>query len=793
MIVNYLKIAWRTLKSHKGYSFINIAGLALGMACCIFIFLYIQDELSYDKFHRNAEQIHRITYRMNVTGRPVHYTITPTPMARALLDEFPEITSAVRLFPNRERLIVRVEDKSFFEENLFFADESFFDIFTFPLLKGDPKSVLDEPFSLVITEEMAGKYFSDAEPVGKTLTINTGFQSVDYTITGVVKNIPGNSHFRFNMLTTFSSMNARWQQLLTRWMTYVTYTYIRLREDVSPEILESKLPEFLEKYVHDDTNPEAFLQPLARIHLHSQLYPELSANGNIVYVYIFSAIAGFILLIACINYMNLATARSAKRAREVGMRKVFGAERRQIMAQFLGESIVLTLVSFGIALLLVEILKSGFINLTGKKLMAGYMTGLSFFVGFIVVALLTGLVSGSYPALYLSVFRPGEVLKGKLKAGAKSSMFRKFLVVFQFVVSIALIASTFVVHKQLDYMRNKDLGFQKEQIVIIPIHGGGLNLNYESVKNELMRHPNILSACATLRIPGTGFGSRPIRPEGAAENESIHVSDHWVDHDFIDTYGLKIVDGRDFSRDYETDAAEAFLLNEAAVQKLGWDSAVGKRLVWNNAKHGAVIGVVEDFHYRSLHNAINPLVIHIQPRGYLYISVRIKTEDVQQTLDFIRGQWQRFNSTYPFDYFFLDDHFDQLYKGEERLGKLFESFAFLAIFIACLGLFGLAAFSGEQRTREIGIRKVLGATVPNIVLLLSKEFLTLVLISNIVAWPIAFYAMNRWLRSFAYRIDLGVGSFVLATILALIIAVITVSYQAVKAALANPIDSIRYE
>jgi putative ABC transport system permease protein len=793
MIRNYFKITWRTIKRHKGYSLINISGLALGITCCIFIFLYIQDELSYDKFHDNAEDIYRVTYRMTVTGQPIHYTITPTPLASALLHKFPEIESAVRLFPNRERLIVHIGDSSYFEEQLFFTDMSFFDVFSFPLLQGDPDSALDEPFSLVVTEEVALKYFGEEGALGKTLTIDTGFRSNDYTITGVVQSLPSNSHFRFNLLTTFSSMDARWQQLLTQWSTYVAYTYIRLRDKALPELLQAKLPGFLKESVHDDTNPEAFLQPLTRIHLHSNLYPELEANGNIVYVYLFSAVAFLILLIASINYVNLATARSATRAREVGMRKVLGASRKQIMGQFWGEAALLTFLSFLLSVCLIEILKPHFTHLTGREWTGWSLNNLWVLALFSLIAFLTGIISGSYPALYLSGFRTDEALKGKQKAGVINSNLRKSLVVFQFGVSVVLILCTFIANRQLKYMKTKELGFQQDHIVVIPIHGSGLNQSYETIKDELLKNPQIISACATLRVPGRGFGSRPIQPEGAAENESIHMSDLWVDHDFVKTYGLKIEDGRDFSRLHETDVNEAFLLNETAVRKLGWDSAVGKRLVWNSIKEGTVIGVVEDFHYRSLHRAIDPLLIHIQPGRYLYFSVRIKPENIQETLDSIRSLWQRFNPGFPFDYFFLDDHFDQLYKGEDRLEQLFESFALLAVFIACLGLLGLTAFSAEQRTREIGIRKVLGATVPNIVLMLSREFMILVLISNAVAWPIAFFVMNRWLRGFAYRTNMCLWFFILSTLMTLFITLVTVSYQAVKAALANPIDSLRYE
>ena len=793
MFQNYLRISLRNIKQQKGYSFITIFGLAFGMACAIQIFLYNLDELAYDQFHENASQIYRVTYRMNVTGRHIHYPITPTPLAQALRDEFPEIVNTVRMFPNREKIVVQYGDKRFFEEKLIYTDETFFNVFSFSLMKGDYKTVLRDPFSLVITEEMAVKYFGDEDPIGNYLTVNTGFLDQDYLVTGVVRNVPRHSHFRYDFLTPFSSMNERWQELLLQWTTYVAYTYIQLQENVSPVELEKKLPSFLEKYVKDETAPQAFLQPLTSIHLHSQLYPELDSNGNIVFVYILMSIACFILLIACINYMNLATARFAKRAREVGMRKVFGAARRQLIRQFLFESIFLTIFAFMLALLLIELLRPAFNNLVGRELAGSYARNIKVMIGFVCIVLFTGITAGSYPALYLSAFRPSEILKGKLSTGKKSSILRKFLVVFQFSVSTVLIIGTFIVFNQLNYMKSKQLGFDKEHVVVIPNLGGGMQLDYESVKSELTKNTNILSACATLRVPGRGFGSRAVRPEGAAENESIHMSGHWVDHDFVETYGLKILEGRNFSKAYQTDATEAFILNEAAVKKFGWGSAVGKHLVLGERKQGTVIGVVQDFHFQSLHQTIAPLIIHIQPGRYFYVSVRIRPNNIDGTLDFIRNQWHKFDPNHPFDYFFLDDYFDRQYKSEERLEKILRSFAFLAIFIASLGLFGLVSFITEQKTKEIGIRKVLGASSFRIVSLLSKDFIRLILLGNLIAWPIAYVAMNRWLQNFAYRAKLTWGIFIMSAVIALGIGLVTMSVQSVKAALTNPVDSLKHE
>ena len=794
MFKNYLKIALRNIRRHKGYSFINIAGLAVGMACCMLILLYVRYELSYDTYHANADRIYRVAERLHWYGKDTHKAVTQAPLALALETDFPEVIHAVRLMDLRgwgDKVLVAHEEKSFYEEKWLYADASVFDIFTFPLIKGNSKTALIHPFSVVVTESIAKKYFGEDDPTGQSFLIDDEHH---FTITGVVKDVPENAHFRFDFLASFSTVE-RWRgKWLNNWYNHMYYTYVLLDENCKAHELESRFPDFIRNHtgVREEVRIEYHLQSLTDIHLHSKLEGEIEPNGDIVYIYIFASIAVFILLIACINFMNLATARAVSRAREVGIRKVVGAYRSQLVKQFLGESVLFVLLALPVAIVLAELILPAYNALTEKSMGFYLFDHWSVILFFIVVTLFVGVLAGIYPALFLSGFKPIRVFKGRGSDRGRSWL-RKGLIIFQFIISIALIVSTLIVKKQMHYMRAKKLGFDKEQIVVLPtMRDQRLRNLYGTMKHELLKYPKIRNVSASSGLPGriTHHWVFDAKGEGeAGERQSAWIM--MVDHDFVKTLGIEVVEGRDFSKSHATDEKEAILLNESAKETFGWDSPIGKNIKTEN-KEGVVIGVVKDFHFQSLYQRIEPLVMYIYPR-YNYFAVRLAPDDIPASMAFIKTRWQELVPDRPFEYYFLDNDFDSLYRAEERVGEIFEYFAVLSIFISCLGLFGLVSFSAERRTKEIGIRKVLGASVPNIILLISREFVKLVLIANMIAWPAAFFVMRRWLQNFAYRTDFGVWMFFLSAVLALGIALMTVSYQSIRAALANPVDALRYE
>jgi putative ABC transport system permease protein len=792
MFKNYLKIAFRNLRRHKLYSLINVSGMAIGMACCLLIILFIQDELSYDRFNEKADQIYRVAKIETRNDETVNYPLVFPVMAPKLKEEFPEVLDAVR-FDRQSSVAVARENIQFIEPRFFYADANVFDMFTFPLVQGDAKTALQDPYCLVLTEDMARKYFGRENPVGKTLTIDN---KEDYRVTGVLKNLPHTSHIKFDFLASICTMEAENPRYGKLW-AWSCYTYLLLPRGYSPSELERKLPDFVRRHRNEEAAKALtfYLQPLTKIHLHSNLAYEIESNGDIRSIYIFSAIAFFILLIACINFMNLATARSAHRAKEVGLRKVLGADRRQLARQFLGESFILSIFALLIAVALVELSLPAFSALTGKAVRINYIDNGLIPLGLAGLLFFVGIVSGSYPAFFLSAFHPAEILRGKFRAGLKSSFFRKFLVVTQFSISIVLIVSTVVVYTQLDFIRNKKLGFDKEHLIVLSVGEQEMRAKYEAFRNGLLQNSRILSVAASTSFPGLIPTISKFVPEGAEDKEPLTLRNMLVDYDFIKTFGMEIKEGRDFSRHFPTDAREAFLINETAARQFGWDSAVGKKLTDLDGGSGQVIGVIRDFHFRSKHQRIEPLILSILPdnRFIYFISVKLGPGNLQESLSFLKEEWRKYSAGRPLEYVFLDENFDKLYGAEQKLSRLFSAFSFLAILIACLGLFGLASFASEQRTKEIGVRKTLGASVANIVLLFSREFTRWVLVANVLAWPIAYFAMSRWLQSFAYRVDIRLWMFLLAASLALAIALLTVSFQAMKAALANPVDALRYE
>ncbi len=800
MITNYLKIALRITWRHKGYSIINIFGLAAGMACCILILLYVQDELSYDRCHENFQRIYRVIGDEKNEGQVRHVANTYGPLAPALLSSFSEIEHAVRFFPYSAT--VQSGEQKFQEERFFFTDSTVSKVFTFQFKRGDPRTALNSPYGLILTQSTAEKYFGQDDALGKVLRIENRF---DFTITGVLEDLPSNLHFKFDFLAPMSHVTEimGWKP---RWHWPPMYTYLLLPEGYPAADLEKQFPDFIAKHIGAWAKDERalFLQPLSQIYLTPDLENEIEPTSNIAYVYIFSGIAFFILLIACINFINLSTARSTTRAKEVGLRKVVGAQRAQLIKQFLSESLFYAFLGLLLAVGLVELLLPAFNRLAGKALNITYLDNPTMTGGLIALTIFVGLVSGSYPALLLSNFRPITVLKGTLTTtfGARTPLrLRALLVVLQFAISIGLMGITYVVNRQLDFMQNKRLGFNKEHVVIIPVRDEEVQKNFETIKNRLLANSNVLTATALSNFPWRGgFYDFPIQAEGLPAGAHMVLPVLIVDHDFIRTFGIELAAGRDFSREFTTDVREAFILNETAVKKLGWESAVGKtfevqHVAEGGSRKGQVIGVVKDFHFRSLHHEIEPLVVMVSPVSYYLdnFAVRIHSSHLSETLAALASIWMEILPHRPFEYFFLDEDFDQLYRKEQKLEQIFESFSVLAIFIASLGLFGLASFALERRRKEIGIRKTLGAGVHQIVFLFSKDFARLTLVANVIAWPITYYIMSQWLRHFAYRTEIGWEMFFLTGAAALLIALLTVSAQAIKAALTNPVESLRYE
>ena len=815
MVINYFKIAFRNIRRHKAYSAINIVGLAVGMACTILILIWVQYELSFDRYHEKADRIYRLASNWDWGQWQGRYATSNHAVGPTVQNDYPEVLSACRFRPIWSGAVTQYNHKKFREEGLFYADSTVFDVFTFPMIYGDPGSALTTSHSVVITEEISQKYFGRQNPIGKTLSMY--FQDWDVfgnsyvasnaeleaTVTGVIKNVPRNSHFTFNMLLSFETLYHYNRKQKGRWWGDITnYTYLLLSESSSPQKLEKKIPALVDKHIGQDIKAasgrlEYFLEPLDRIHLYSSVKWDLARSGNIAYVYTFSAIALFILIIACINFMNLTTARSAIRAREVGIRKAVGANRGNIINQFFGESFLFGSISLLIALGLVEILLPFFGSLSGNEFTLNNVKAWQLFPLLLGVLLFVGFIAGCYPALFLSAFQPVKIFTGHLKAGAVNSRLRSILVVTQFTISIALIAGTIVIFYQLNYMRQKYLGFNKGHMVVLRILDNTVRQSINTIKEELLNHSGIAGITVSSIPPGFGARRNVFLPEGFSLSQAQMMQAISIDSDFIPTVGLQMVAGRNFSSEISTDRNNSILINQAAARHFGWDDPIGKRIRelnnWNTTKN--VIGVVRDFHTESLHHKISPLLVEIEPSRFRFILIKIRPGRLPESLAFLKEKWKEIDSTETFDYWFLDDSesFAWQYRSEQRLSKLFSYFALLAVFIACMGLFGLASFMAEQRRKEIGIRKAMGADISSIILLLLKKFAKWILFANLIAWPIAYFGMSRWLQNFAYRINIGLSAFIFAGLLVLIIAVLTVSYQAVKAANANPIDALRYE
>ncbi len=796
MIKNYLKIALRNFQRHKGYSFINIAGFAIGMACCLLILLYVHHELSYDKYHKDVERVYRIVVDIHTqTTNNVFALVSPT-VAPALKAEYPQVEYAARAMPAHSQL-VRQKDTFFYEDRFIYADQELFDIFTIPFIQGVSQEALIRPNTLVVSQRMAHKYFGNVNPLGETLEINQR----EYEITGVVKDSPENTHLKHDLIASLETLKE--QQMMSYWDSTMFYTYLKLRPGVDMQEFSQQISRLADKYVGEQMEREYgatfhyFLQPLSSIHLHSHLRNENEPPGNPVYITIFSFVGLFILIIACLNFMSLSTARAANRAKEVGLRKVVGAQKLQLIGQFLGESLLVAFLSLGLAMVISRLAVPLLNELTGISLSFDALLMPWVLLSLIGGVVLVSLAAGLYPAFVLSSFRPAVTLKGSSSAGTQGFALRTVLVVVQFAISVMLIIGTLTMYRQFDFMKNHYLGFEKKQKLILPLREGiNIQENYASVKDMFSKLPSVTGVTVSSTVPGRGlsnFGVVPVREDNPKGQSMFHM---YFDDDFIPDYGIDMVAGRAFQKEMKTDFMGAFLINEAAVRAFGWSSpeeALGKRLKTGMGDRvNPIIGVTNNFHYRGLQSEVEPLVMEFLP-WFRYITLSIDISDLNETLAFVKSQWKALWPGYPFEHFFLDTDFDQQYRADERIGNIFGIFTFLGLFIACLGLLGLVSFTAESRTKEIGIRKVLGASVGGIVLLISMQFTKWILMANGIAWPVAYYFMDRWLKNFAFRIDMGVWTFVLSGFFVLLSAFLTVSYQSIKAAVVNPVNSLRYE
>jgi putative ABC transport system permease protein len=790
MIFYYFKLMFRNIIKNKAFAIINVAGLAVGLTCSLLIFMWVLDEWSYDRFHQNAGRIHRVAVSGLINETELGYTLTPLILAETLVQEFPEVEEAMRMYRPRNIVAIQYKDKAFTEPRVFLVEKNFFKLFSFRLIKGDPSTALDDPTNLVISQNTALKYFGNENPLGKSVQFN----GQAFKITGIVENVPHNSHFQFDILVPLHLIGLeRPAQWMNNWVT----TYILLKEGSSPAQVESKFPELIRTKIGDigEGNRWAYyLQALTDIHLHSRIDYELGENGNIAYVRGFSAIAIFLLIIASINFINLTTARASRRAREVGVLKVLGSNRGQLVGQFLGESIFQSYLALVFAIGTLYLVLPAFGELVAKPLTIGLLLEPGMFFMILGVTLLVGFFSGVYPAFMLSSFSPATVMKGNLLRSGRRTTLRNALVVFQFSISVFLIIGTLVVYEQLQYMRNNDLGFNREQVLVIK-NPYILGSQIDAFKNELRNVTNVLDASISSHLPGyeANFVGISFKPQEAS---TVSLETWTGDEDLLDTLQMKLVSGRFFSKDFLSDN-RAIVLNEAAVRNIGWANPIGKKLQ-SMKEEWTVIGVVKDMHYQSMEHLIRPMGLLHSSSNFnnyppKYMSVRLSTGQVSRTLASLEKTWNDHSSGYPFEFSFLDDAYNNLYINENRTRKLSVIFSFLTIFIAALGLFGLSSYTATQRTKEIGIRKVLGASTADISYLLAKNFLWLILVAVVLSVPLVIVVMNLWLRNFAYHIDMAWWMFAFGAFVTVVIALMTVGYQMIKAATANPVDSLRYE
>ncbi|MGB3780830.1 MAG: ABC transporter permease [Tunicatimonas sp.] len=793
MLRNLFKVAFRNIGKDRIYSVLNILGLTLGITCSLFLFLYLLDELSYDQFHPKKDRIYRVVTHFTETDNQFTWPSGQIPLAQELEENYPDVAHAVRfigagreLFANDER------DVRFYEEDFYYVDSSVFEVFNFPLIAGDPATALKAPNTAVVTQTTAEKYFGDADPIGQS------FRNGDenYQITGLVEDVPSNSHLEFDALLSQASLPDE----LDGWGGWGVPTYLLLRGNASladgewalADVNKNRVVPIFTDY---GVTIDYWLQPLADIHLQSN-FGDSGENGGMSYIYIFAAVAFFILIIASINYMNLATARATRRAKEVGVRKTMGSFRSQLISQFLTESTLLTFIALFISILLALVLLPLFNQLAGKEIKVLFLLQPKIIAGFIGMALVVGIAGGSYPAFYLSSFNPALVLKGNVARGTGTALLRKILVVTQFAISIAMLICTWIVYDQLQYLRDKDLGFEQDQVLTVTMPDSTIRANYSVLYNRLKSNSNVLEVSNSSARPGSGLGKNLMNvdsPEGMVERG---VDQYQADYDFVDAMGMKIVGGRNFSRDFPTDTAAA-LVNQAMVARMQWDDPVGKRFsfIGDDENPGAtftVVGVVQDYHQQSLYSPIEPLAIFFGDQNY-FLNIKIAPQDVTSTLAFVEDTWTEVNAGKPFSYDFLNQDFQAQYEADQKRGQIFTLFSLLTVVIACLGLLGLAAYTTEQRAKEIGIRKVIGASVSNIIGLIYRDFLVLIAIAMLIAFPLAYFFMDGWLQTFAYQTEIKWLTFVTSALLTVLVTMSAISFHTIRAAMSNPVDSLKSE
>ena len=803
MIWNYLKITFRNIYKRKFYAFINILGLAIGIAGFLIISLYITDELSYDRYHSKADQIYRLVNVYDFEGVGENSVSSPFPVAFAMKNDYPDmIENVVRVFNfQAPRSFVEYEENRFNERRFFFADSTFFEIFDYQFVAGNPSTALNEQFSVVVTESTAKRYFGSEDPIGKLIKFE---KQLNLKVSGVIKDVPMQSHFQFDFIASLSSTKRSFGGAYPRtWVWNPCWTYLQLHEKTNPDDLESTFPDFIEKYFYDaeKDNVSLYLQPLTDIHLKSHLDYEIEPNNSIISIYILSVLAIFILIIAIINYMNLSTATSSTRAKEIGIKKVTGAYRWQLFFQFIGESIIISFISLIVALIFIEFFLPSFNDFTGKSILILRLFSPGNIILLIGIGLFTGLISGIYPAVYLSGFNPISILKGSLRHGTKSGLPRKILVVVQFTISIVFLISTSLIHDQLKYMRNADLGFNKDNIIVLPINRTPIASIYKSFKGELIQNPNIVSVTVMDDLFGSAHNTHEFRPEGLPKDQWQFYPALVVKYDFLKTFDIKILVGRDYMEENKTDPVKGILINEAMVQHMGWDSneaALGKKFSSLGGEE-RVIGVFNNFNVTSLHEKSGPFVINMKedPRVSMffmkYMAVRVVPGSEKEVISFLETQWEKTDKERPFEYSILSDNLAEMYKGEDNLSGLSKLFTGIIIIIALMGLLGLTSFLVEQKTKEIGIRKVMGASAMDIIKSISKEFIWLILISSFLAWIVAYLVMTDWLNRFAYQVSINWLIFIEAALFALVLAMAITSFRAFMASRANPVETLNYE
>lgn len=787
MFKNYLTIALRNIRKYKTYSAINIIGLAVGMACCLLIFFWVQNEFHFDRFHKNKNRIYQVYSELKYQDRQSRvFTGSYYPLAKLLKSDIPEVAEALR-YEEADNILVKQGEISTTDNTVGLADPAFFQVFSFPFIKGNAETALTNRNSIVITERMAQKYFANADPLGQVLNVQG---QADLVVTGVMQDVPYYSSLQFDGIVPFAWQFGPSGSEPTHWGGNPLQTFVLVSEHAALTNIAPKINDLFKKYNPTDKIQVDFhLHPLTRLHLYSP-----GGGGLFRLIQISSIIALFVLIIACINYMNLSTARSASRSNEVGLRKVVGAKKSNLVLQFLGESILLAFITMVIAILMVWLVLPTFNDLMDKQLSLNLVFQPIVILGIIGIALITGVVSGSYPALFLSSFQPIQTLKGTSRHSTRSSIFRKILVVSQFALSIFLIISTLILYRQMDFIKHKDLGYQHKDVLCIRMMGN-MPGQYETVKYELLQNPKILSVSRSLQHPANiGSSVSALDWDGKNPEESVNMNFEYVDYDYFQTLGMEMVNGRAFSKELATDLREGYIVNQEAVKLMGMDSPVGKRLSVFR-QEGRIIGVVKNFHFQSLHQPIRPFVIGGNPgwdKNWMF--VKLRPENITETIEYVKSICKKFDCNDSLiNFHFLDDALDHSYQIENQIGQFARYFTMLGILISCLGLYGLASFMSQQRTKEIGIRKVLGASVPGVVAMLSKDFTKWVIFSNLIAWPAAYIASQKLLEIYAYRIAMEFEIFILSGFAALLIALVTVSYQAIRTAQRNPVESLRYE